>query len=115
MIGQQVNGQWSYNGYDGLGSLRQVTDPDGTVQYAANFDPYGGLLDSYGTPFTSFGFTGEQSDANGLLYLRARYYDATLGGFLARDPVDGVMARSNSRNGYSYVEGNPVNDAVGEL
>jgi RHS repeat-associated protein len=109
IVGQQTNGQWSYNAYDGLGSLRQVTDSAGTTQYAANYDPYGGLLESYGTPFSSFGFTGEQSDANGLLYLRARYYDPKLGGFLARDPVDGVMARSNSRNGYSYVEGNPVN------
>jgi RHS repeat-associated protein len=117
IIGQQTNGQWTYNAYDGLGSLRQVTDyPNGAVQYAANYDPYGGSLESYGTPFSSFGFTGEQSDANGLLYLRARYYDPGLGGFLARDPVEGVMARSNSRNGYSYVEGNPVNyrDPSGE-
>jgi RHS repeat-associated protein len=27
---------------------------------------------SFGAPFT---FTGEQTDANGLVYLRARYYD----------------------------------------
>ncbi len=49
------------------------------------------------------------SDSNSLLYLRARYYTPTTGTFLSPDPVEGVMARSGSRNGYSYVEGNPVN------
>jgi RHS repeat-associated protein len=57
----------------------------------------------------SFGFTGEQTDANGLLYLRARYAQVGTGTFLSKDPFEGFMQRAMSRNGYSYVEGNPVN------
>jgi RHS repeat-associated protein len=37
-----------------------------------------------------------------------RYYDPATGMFLSRDPVEGVMGRAMSYNGYSYVEGNPV-------
>jgi RHS repeat-associated protein len=55
-------------------------------------------------------YGGQQADPNtGLYNLRARYYDPSLGAFLSRDPVEGVMGRAMSYNGYSYVEGNPVN------
>jgi len=32
-----------------------------------------------------------------------------MGMFLSKDPFEGVMTRSGSRNGYGYVDGNPVN------
>ncbi len=122
-------GTWRYYTYDGLGSLRQVIHQTGTplpgepdpttdpVRYALNYDPYGNPFGMMGTVPSSLGFTGEMTDADGLLYLRARYYTPTTGTFLSRDPVEGVMARSGSRNGYSYVEGNPVNyrDPSGEF
>ena len=47
--------------------------------------------------------------ANGLLYLRARYYAPTLGIFPSLDPFEGTMQRPLSLNGYSWVEGNPIN------
>ena len=52
-----------------------------------------------------------------MLYLRARYANPHTGTFLTRDPVAGTMSRVMSRNGYSYVEGNPVNytDPSGEF
>jgi TolB protein len=110
IIGQQRAGQWAYFGYDGLGSLRQVTDAGGALRYAANYDPFGTPFEQYGDrATTALGFTGEQTDPSGLVYLRARYYKPQLGAFLSRDPVEGTLDRINSRNGYSYVEGNPVN------
>jgi len=54
-------------------------------------------------------FTGEQTDANGQIYLRARYYDPATGVFTALDPFEGTMQRPMSMNGYSWVEGNPIN------
>ncbi len=48
-------------------------------------------------------------DPNGLIYLRSRFYHPDLGMFLSRDPVEGVLNRPMSLNGYSYAEGNPVN------
>src|SRR5450432_3868681 len=41
VIGQQQDTTWSYFGYDGLGSVRQLTDGTGTLRYSANYDPYG--------------------------------------------------------------------------
>ncbi|MCC6567290.1 MAG: hypothetical protein IT298_16130 [Chloroflexi bacterium] len=37
----------------------------------------------------SYGFTGELTDGNGLLYLRARYLAPGLGTFASRDPRRG--------------------------
>jgi len=41
----------------------------------------------------------------------------SLGMFLSRDPFEGMMERIMSRNGYTYVEGNPINlsDPSGEF
>jgi len=109
MIGQQAGANWSYFGYDGLGSVRQVTNSTGVVGYSANYDPYGNPLEQFGTLPTHLGFTGEYTDPSGLLYLRARYANPSTGTFLTRDPFEGYMMRAMSRNGYSYAEGNPVN------
>ncbi|MBE2193939.1 MAG: RHS repeat-associated core domain-containing protein [Anaerolinea sp.] len=61
-------------------------------------DPFGGS----GTTQTGFGFTGEQTDASGLVYLRARYYVPGLGVFPSLDPVE-------EGNRYGYVGGNVAN------
>ncbi|MCC6973579.1 MAG: hypothetical protein IT322_06175 [Anaerolineae bacterium] len=55
-------------------------------------DPFGGS----GTTQTGFGFTGEVTDASGVVYLRARYYVPTLGVFPSLDPVE-------EGNRYGYV------------
>ncbi len=57
---------------------------------------------------TGFGFTGEQTDDNDLLYLRARYYNPSMGIFPSLDPFEGTNNLPMSLNGYSWVEGNPV-------
>jgi len=70
-----------------------------------SYNPYGvpdGAVDGYG-------FTGEMTDANGLLHLRARYYDPTVGVFASLDPFEGINSRPMSMNGYSWVEGNVAN------
>lgn len=94
MIGQQQGTEWGYYGYDALGSTRQLTDANGLVSYSANFDPYGNPLEQFGSLQTNLGFTGEMTDPSGLLYLRARYTNPSLGMFLTRDPVEGVLTVS---------------------
>jgi RHS repeat-associated protein len=108
VIGQQKKGAWSYMGYDGLGSVRHLTDPLGEVLYTASYDPYGVLFELSGTGTSNLGFTGEYTDPNGLLYLRARYMNPAIGTFLSRDPVEGMINRSISRNMYIYASANPV-------
>jgi RHS repeat-associated protein len=115
IIGQQTNGTWGYFGYDGLGSVRGVFDLAGQYAALTSYAPYGSPFEQYNTPST-LGFTGEQTAAGGLNYLRARYYNPSIGTFLSRDPFSGTTNNAMSRNGYSYVHGNVVNwtDPSGE-
>jgi len=53
-----------------------------------------------------YGYTGREPDlSTGLTYYRARYYDASLGRFISRDP----MGMSAGINVYAYVDNNPTN------
>ena len=69
---------------DALGSVRQLTNQSGAITYAKAYDPYGVVTSTSGTSSTAYGFTGEQTDASGLTYLRARYYASDTGRFLTR-------------------------------
>lgn len=118
VIGQQQDGAWSYFGADGLGSTRFVADASAALAYTADFDPYGEILTTDGLPATHLGFTGEYTDASGLLYLRARYANLSTGAFLSLDPVQGVAGGMSVRwNPYVYAGSNPVNyvDPSGEF
>src|SRR5690606_19406752 len=59
---------------------------------------------------SSYGYTGEIEDENGLVYLRARYYSHDLGTFLSEDPHEGDFANPMSMNGYAYAHGDPINN-----
>ncbi len=60
---------------------------------------------------TAYGFTGELTDGNGLVYLRARYLAPALGTFASRDPWRGSASAPRTWNGYAWVEGNVVGSA----
>ncbi|MDX9956475.1 MAG: RHS repeat-associated core domain-containing protein [Anaerolineae bacterium] len=82
--------------------MRQLTEPAGDVLLAQTFDPYGSLYARAGEGVTSFGFTGEYGDTNGLLYLRARYYVPGRGRFFQLDPSRQEV------NLYQYSGSNPI-------
>jgi RHS repeat-associated protein len=73
--------------------VRQVADSSGDVLLAQTFDPYGSpysqSIASSWTGDTRFGFAGEYTDANGLVFLRARYYSPEMGRFFQRDTWGG--------------------------
>jgi RHS repeat-associated protein len=55
-------------------------------------------------------FTGFHDAPNGgLVNLRARYYDPSMGRFLNKDTWTGDANQPMSYNGWEYVYGNPVN------
>ncbi|RMG76283.1 MAG: RHS repeat protein [Chloroflexi bacterium] len=109
-IGQEQDDTWDYFGYDGLGSVRYLTNGIGDLIYSAAYAPYGNYILQEGTATTSLGFTGEYTDKSGLLYLRARYANLSISSFISTDPVQGgVGARSVRWNPYLYAGGNPVN------
>ncbi len=103
---EDSSANWEYMMQDGLGSVRGIVDDTAVVQSSMSYDPYGNPMAAYGA---GFWFTGEQTDANDLVYLRARYMNPNMGTFLSLDPFEGVQNRPMSLNGYSWVEGNVPN------
>src|SRR6266851_7382944 len=56
-----------------------------------------------------FRFTGEALDpGTGLYYLRARYYDPTVGRFLTPDEFPALASKALSFNRYIYVNNDPL-------
>jgi RHS repeat-associated protein len=100
-------GNQEYHLYDGLGSTAQLADGAGAVAGEYNYDVFGSVRSHAGSA-TEWSFTGEQNDPTGLEYLRARYYDPTLGRFLSQDPFTGFVISPQALNRYSYVANRPV-------
>ncbi|WP_241970900.1 RHS repeat domain-containing protein [Pseudidiomarina donghaiensis] len=60
-------------------------------------------------PPTEQGFTGHrQMDALGIVHMKGRIYDPTLGRFLQADPFVQAPKNSQNYNRYSYVLNNPM-------
>jgi RHS repeat-associated protein len=109
---QLLNGTWTPNfyGYDGMGSVRQLTSTAGAVTDTYSYDGFGNLLSSTGTTPNNYLYRGEQFDHNlELYYLRARYYNPATGRFLSRDPEAGNEFDPKTLHKYLYAGGNPVN------
>ena len=74
----------------------------GTVNERHQYEAFGA---SNGSAWTRYGYTGRERDAaTGLMYYRARWYDAQQGRFLTEDPI----GMQGGMNLYSYVVNNPL-------
>src|SRR3990172_8074708 len=108
-IGEDQPGGWQYHLIDALGSVRQLVDTTVGVALSRDYGPLGAPLLTTGSGSTVFGFTVEQRDGTGLVYLRARYYAPPFGRFLSRDIWQGDPRQPMSYNAWAYVDANPVN------
>ncbi len=91
---------------DSLGSTRAISDNSQAIQEAVILDAYGNVQSGFAGS-SSFGYAGKwryYTDANGLHYLKARYYDSSVGRFISRDPI----GFKGGFNLYAYVENCPV-------
>ena len=104
----QTNTSTEYFLGDALGSVRQLVNGNAQVTLSKSYDPYGVVSSSYGSGTSIYAFTGEQADATGLTYLRARYYNPANGGFTSRDTFAGYVDSSQSQNRFTYAIGNPI-------
>jgi RHS repeat-associated protein len=93
---------------DERGNVAAVTNADQVVVETATYGPYGEELSRTGSlvnPFRFMGQLGVLTDENGLLYIRARYYDPGQRRFVNEDPL-GVLREPNL---YAYAAGDPIN------
>ncbi|HLY41162.1 MAG TPA: RHS repeat-associated core domain-containing protein, partial [Terracidiphilus sp.] len=116
---QVVSNTWtpSFYGYDGFGTVRNLTNSVGAITDTYEYDAFGNHWTVSGTTPNEMLYRGEQFDSDlGLYYLRARYYNPLTGRFLSRDPddheligPDGYPADPKSLRKYLYAGGDPIN------
>lgn len=126
-------------------NIEVITDSSGAIAEAYRYDAYGIEENKPSDPthppiqkritvITSSFFTGsettqatsaignpyvytgrEYEPETGLYYYRARYYNATTGRFIQRDPLGNRYDSQNLYESYAYVSNNPINliDPIG--
>jgi len=105
LTSMKQGGNWFYYLADGLGSTMAVVNASGVSQKSYTYDVYGEATPTGGLA-NEFDFAGQQTDATGLQYLRARYYDPETGTFLSREPLASEAGWTGQLFGYRG--GNPV-------
>ena len=93
----------SFNHQNWLGSNELDTDSSQNTITSRQYDAFGNLLSGSATTFGYAGGWGYQQDSDsGLQLLGHRYYDATAGRFLSRDPIKA------GENWYVYADAGPT-------
>ncbi|WP_227430564.1 RHS repeat-associated core domain-containing protein [Psychrobacter sp. I-STPA6b] len=109
LISQNVNGNTSYFGYDGLGSTKFLTNQAGQITDSYQYDVYGEITTKTGNTDNIYLYTGEQYDRSlNQYYLRARYYNQGVGRFTQMDTWQGKASNPTTLNKYLYADANPV-------
>jgi RHS repeat-associated protein len=100
----------SFYGYDGHGSVRQLTSSAGAITDTYDYDAFGNIVNQAGSTPNNYLFAGEQYDpALGVYYNRARYLNTTTGRFWSMDDVEGDLISPISLHKYLYAGNNPIN------
>jgi RHS repeat-associated protein len=103
----------SFYGYDGHGSVRQLTDSSGALTDTYTYDAFGNLIaqtftGAAPTP-NHYLYAGEQFDADlNLYYNRARYLDVRSGRFWSMDEFEGDPQSPASLHKYLYSSADPI-------
>ena len=104
-----ASGNAIYYHYDQVGSTTALTNDAAVVVERIEYAPFGWITHrkntsgtAHDTPFLYTGFFGNQTDANGLIHMRERYYNPLTRRFLNSDP-----AREGG-NWFAYAAGNPL-------
>ena len=95
---------------DGMNSVYAVLDSQMAVLAKYSYTAFGERTLTAGADVSTMGYTSEQHDASGLIYLRYRYMDPTIGQFISVDPM-----LNSTLDAYGYASGNPlqVTDPLG--
>lgn len=106
-VSERRGGASKYQHGDLTGNSRALSDGSQSVSDSWVYDGFGMVASRTGTTATPFGYGGGQqyqSDAqSGLMLLGNRYYDASVGRFISRDPA------KDGSNWFAYCSNNPLN------
>jgi RHS repeat-associated protein len=108
LAGIKESGDSYFYHFDKIGNTVALTDHTGAVANAYTYTPFGVLSNSSGSlynPFTFVGAYGVMSEGSNIYFMKNRYYDATTGRFMSKDP----SGFKGGMNLYKYASNNPVN------
>jgi RHS repeat-associated protein len=95
---------------DGAGTIRQITNPNGSVIDIETLDAFGNLASIPSPTPVSRSYRGEEFDSFAkAYYLRARFYAPDIGRFMTMDSADGFADYPITQNMYIYSFADPVN------
>jgi RHS repeat-associated protein len=95
--------------YNGHGDVVQITDQNGNIVNNYAYDEWGNIIDQVETIDNPFRYAGEIHDPEtGLYYLKARYYDPSIGRFISEDSFEGAVTNPLTLNVYTYGYNNPL-------
>jgi RHS repeat-associated protein len=101
-VRQGASVSWLYG--DHLGS---TSASSGAAATSERYYAYGKDRGTGNLP-TDHRFTGQISDASGLIFMNARYYDPVLGSFISPDTLVPEPGQPEGYNRYAYANGNPL-------
>ncbi|MFW5433961.1 polymorphic toxin-type HINT domain-containing protein [Paenibacillus apiarius] len=94
---------------NGHGDVTEFRDAQGNLLNRYTYDIWGNPLTEEEQVPNMFRYSGEYWDkTTNLQYLRARWYDPSIGRFITEDPFEGELTNPLSLNQYTYVENNPL-------
>ncbi|MFO0765053.1 MAG: RHS repeat-associated core domain-containing protein [Patescibacteria group bacterium] len=99
---------------DYLSGANFITNDAKQVEEFVDYFPFGGVRvdNKAGAWSEQRKFTGHENDATGLIYMKARYQDPTIGRFLSEDPAFWDLSLDlkdpQAWNSYAYARNNPI-------
>jgi RHS repeat-associated protein len=108
LVSQNREEDFRFYQYDGLGSTRALANSAGVLTDTYDYEAFGEVLNETGTTDNNYKFTGEQFDSSlDQYYLRARYYDQSVGRFTQQDTYMGNNFDPVSLHKYLYANAAP--------
>ena len=108
LVNRAAGGTTGWFDFDATGSVAAVRQNSGAVLNRYAFEPFGSSLlrtETMANPFQFVGQFGVQTDADGSVFMRARYYHVRSGEFFQNDPIRLAGGDVNMRR---YVQNDPV-------
>ncbi len=94
--------------FNAVGSTIAMTDSSQNMVNKYAYDPFGNVVNQVETIPQSFKFVGQfgvMTESNGFYYMKARYYDPSVGRFVSEDPSG---FEGGGTNLFVYAANNPI-------
>ncbi|MEC0230636.1 RHS repeat-associated core domain-containing protein [Paenibacillus alba] len=110
LIAREDSAGKAYYLHNGHGDVVNLMDRTGMTKLNSyQYDIWGNIVSQQENVPQLFKYSGEMfDDATSLQYLRARWYDPSMGRFVNEDTYEGQLDNPLSLNLYTYVSNNPL-------